>query len=107
MPKELLVITSGLRWLRTTIRPVGGWLQTELVFDVDGRALSLVIDTLPDRAFLLGATTIRNLSVHEATESERAFSGACRYRVRFIACEPPAEHEAFGSYVRYGPMGAV
>lgn len=36
-------ITAGLRWLRTTIHPVGGWLQTELYLDVDGRALSVAL----------------------------------------------------------------
>lgn len=104
MPAELVAITSDLRWLRTSIRRVGGWLQTELYLETGGRALSVAFDALPDRAFLLGVTAIRGLQVHEATGDEPPFSEARRYRVRIFSGEPPGEHEAFGNYVRYGPI---
>jgi hypothetical protein len=102
MPRELIHITCGIVWMRTTIRPVGDWLQTELYLQVDGRSFSVALDTLPGPAFLKCITSARSLWIMDTGAG--ATQPSERFQVWIIGGEPPVETTASGSYVRYGPM---
>ena len=110
MPIERLRISSGLRWAWTVVRHpnVGGGLETELFFEVEGRPFSLAFDTVPERSFLLYLYEVRSIAVYEVSFQERGWVESGRYRVTL-----DEDYEGFGGealtcdLVRWSPENRV
>ena len=83
MPIQRLRISSGLHWVCTVIRSpsVGGGLETELYFEVEGRPFSLAFDTVPERSFLLHLYALQSIAIYEVSFEERGWVESGRYRV--------------------------
>lgn len=105
MPRELVRIDSGITWRRTVIRPRIFGPETELILEVQGRDFSVAIFVIPHRDFLLGACSVRLLTIEESSVEENGGVETGRFRVRIRDGEGLEWESPPSDSVRWGPVG--
>ncbi len=103
MPKELIRIAADIRWYRTVTQAGQFGLKTDIFFEVGSQSFSLVLDTVPEKAFLHTLAHARCLAIYEISSVVCGWVESGRFQIRINDDDDIAEATAMADRVEWSP----